>query len=70
MYHSITFGDGSIYPYGPHEKKGLAMGVNTWDDWHLIPAAKPEISPPEVYKNYIDLGRRAAIQLSWEIQRR
>lgn len=53
--HSVTFGDGSIYPYGDHTKRGFARGVNTWDDWHLIPSSRPEIAPPEVYTNYVDL---------------
>lgn len=53
--HSVTFGDGSIYPYGDHTKRGFARGINTWDDWHLIPSSRPEIAPPEVYTNYVDL---------------
>lgn len=53
--HSVTFGDGTIFPHGNHDKKGFARGANTWDDWHLIPAHRPEIVPPEVYTNYVDL---------------
>lgn len=42
-----------IYVSGP--KTGLFGGANTWDDWHLIPVSRPEIVPPEVYTNYVDL---------------
>ena len=65
MEHSITFGDGTIYPDGDRTKMGLARGVNTWDDWHLIPASRPEIAPPEVFTNYADLpGAHGKIDLS------
>ena len=38
---------------------------NTWDDWHLIPTSRPEIVPPEVYTNYVDLpGAHGKIDLS------
>lgn len=44
-----------IHETGSHDFRGLAKGVNTWTDWHLIPASRPEISPPEVYTNYVEL---------------
>lgn len=69
MEHSVYFGDSTegsmIHTYGDHTKKGLAKGVNTWEDWHLIPASRPEIAPPEVYTNYVDLpGRHGKLDLS------
>lgn len=30
-------------------------GVNTWKDWHLIPASRPIFNSPKVKTNYIDL---------------
>ena len=47
MAHSIFFGD--------FEKNGQYQGINTWDDWHLIPASMHIIPPPEVYTNYVDI---------------
>ena len=55
MEHSVIFGDGSMYPSGDRTKMGYMMGINTWDDWHLIPSSRPQIAPPEVYTNYVDL---------------
>lgn len=64
MYHSITFGDGSLYPSG-HEKEGQFMGINTWDDWHLIPAERPSVAAPGVSTNFVEIpGRDGAIDLS------
>lgn len=64
MYHSITFGDGSLYPSG-HEKEGQFMGTNTWDDWHLIPAERPSIAAPGVSTNFVEIpGRDGAIDMS------
>ena len=64
MYHSITFGDGSLYPSG-HEKEGQFKGTNTWDDWHLIPAERPSIASPGVSTNFVEIpGRDGAIDFS------
>ena len=49
MYHSITF-DGE---------------VNTWDDWHLIPATRPVFNPPETKTHYVDIpGANGQIDLT------
>lgn len=54
MAHSVYFNvDGMTYEHG--KQKGMFRGINTWEDWHLIPASRPEIVPPEVYTNYVDL---------------
>lgn len=43
MYHSITFGDGTLTP------EGKFAGMNTWDDWYLIPSKRPTVAiPPAV----------------------
>lgn len=64
MYHSITFGDGSLYPSG-HEKEGQFMGVNTWDDWHLIPTERPSIASPGVSTSFVEIpGRDGAIDMT------
>lgn len=53
--HSVTFADDSIAPVWDTNKRKFIHGINTWDDWHLIPASRPAIAPPEVYTNYVDL---------------
>lgn len=64
MYHSITFGDGSLYPSG-HEKEGQFKGTNTWDDWHLIPSERPSIASPGVSTSFVEIpGRDGAIDMS------
>ena len=64
MYHSITFGDGTLYPAG-HEKEGQFKGVNTWDDWHLIPSSRPVIASPGVSTSFVDIpGRQGAIDMT------
>ena len=38
---------------------------NTWDYWHLIPTARPIVSPPEVKANLVEVpGRYGFIDLS------
>lgn len=64
MDHAILFGDGSIYPAG-HVREGMFKGIHTWNDWHLIPASRPAVEPPEVYTNYVDLpGCHGKLDLS------
>ena len=68
MYHSITFGDGSLYPSGS-PKEGQFMGINTWDDWHLIPSSRPVIASPGVSTNFVEIpgkhGQESASADSW-----
>lgn len=55
MYHSIQIipDDGtSVYQSAGSAK---LKGVNTWDDWHLIPASRPLFNPPGVRTNYIEI---------------
>ena len=64
MYHSISFGDGSVYP-SSHEKAGQFMGTNTWDDWHLIPSKRPDIAMPGISTNFIEIpGRDGPIDMT------
>lgn len=28
---------------------------NTWDDWHLVPASRPVIDPPDLKTKYVDI---------------
>ena len=52
MHHSITFDNGT-------ETR------NTWDDWHLIPAARPIINPPPLKTRYLNVqGGDGMIDLS------
>ena len=40
-------------------------GRNTWDYWHLIPTARPIVSPPEIKSNLVEVpGRYGFIDLS------
>lgn len=40
-------------------------GINTWDDWHLIPSSRPLITPPSFKSNYIDVpGANGSIDAS------
>ena len=49
MYHSITFDD----------------DVNTWDDWHLIPATRPVFNPPDTKTHYVNIpGANGQIDLT------
>lgn len=57
MYHSITFGDGTLYPVG-HPKQGQFAGANTWDDWHLIPSSRPTVVQAGVSTNFVDIPGR------------
>lgn len=46
--------------YKSGDKKGQIKsakfnGINTWKDWHLIPATRPLFNSPKVKTNYIDL---------------
>lgn len=57
--HSITFGP------GPFTSDGRLTGKNTWNDWHLIPASRPDVNEPEVYKKLITVpGRSGSIDAS------
>ena len=47
MYHSITFGNGT-----------LSGGKNTWDDWHLIPSSRPTVAQAGPSVNYTEIPGR------------
>lgn len=53
MYHSITF------------INRLLVRKNTWNDWFLIPTAKPVVALPGVTTNYVTIpGREDPIDLT------
>lgn len=57
--HSITFGDGSL------TSDGKFAGMNTWTDWHLIPASRPTMAMPGFTTKYVEIpGRDGSIDLS------
>lgn len=59
MYHSLMFGT-SI-----DTAKAKLDGVNTWEDWHLIPSSRPVIAQPSIAAKYIDIpGRDGSIDIS------
>ena len=53
MYHSITFGDGTL------DSKGHFTGKNTWDDWYLIPSSRPTVAQAPVQTTYVDIPGKA-----------
>ena len=63
---NLKYNPGTLmHLYEARPKMGMPKGVNTWEDWHLIPASRPEIVPPEVYTNYVDLpGCHGKLDLS------
>ena len=53
MYHSVIF------------KNASGVTKNTWDDWQLIPTAKPTFPMPEFQGKYVDIpGRSGSIDMS------
>lgn len=44
MYHSI-------YILNENED----TGINTYDDWHIVPASRPLISPPAIKTEYLEV---------------
>lgn len=55
MYHSITFID-------IHDDTNRR---NTWDDWHLIPASRPVISPPGIQTRTVEIpGLNGSLDLT------
>lgn len=52
MYHSLIFKDGTNIR-------------NTWNNWHLIPAARPVVAQPTPVYKYVDIpGRSGSLDLS------
>lgn len=51
MYHSITFGDGTLVD-------GHFVGKNTWTDWHLIPSSRPTMAQPGITTNFLEVPGR------------
>ena len=52
MYHSITFGDGTL------NTSNEFIGANTWEDWHLLPASRPSVAPPGVSMTLVEIPGR------------
>lgn len=52
MYHSLTFTIGNVTR-------------NTWNNWHLIPSARPVVSQPTPSYKYVEIpGRDGSLDLS------
>lgn len=52
MYHSLIFQYGDIK-------------INTWDNWHLIPSARPVVAQPTPVYTYVDIpGKDGSMDLS------
>ena len=55
MYHSIIF----------YKNDDFTSGLNTYDDWFLIPTSRPVFNPPSVKTKYIDIpGADGVIDLT------
>ena len=58
--HSITFGDGTF-----NIDTGRLTGKNTWLDWHLIPASRPDVATPNYTQKMVVIpGHPGALDLS------
>ncbi len=44
MYHSLYF-----------VKEGTDDGINTYDEWHIVPDSRPLFSPPPVRTEYVTI---------------
>lgn len=61
MMHSISFGDGSLYPEGTEDhKEGQFMPTvgDTYANWFLIPSSRPTVSPPGTDAKFASLPGR------------
>lgn len=64
MYHSLTFYPESFKPFDPENPSRYGV-KNTWSDWHLIPAQRPAIAPPQQKTSIVDVpGSYGAIDAS------
>lgn len=60
MYHSLIFNSTVTL-----NNKQEFTGVNTWDDWHLIPSKRPVVASPGVSTNMVEIpGRAGALDMS------
>ena len=58
MMHSILFGDGTL-------RNGKFIGVDTYEDWHLVPTSRPTIAMPGVASKFVSIpGRDGSLDLS------
>ncbi len=71
MYHSITFTteEEDLINAGSFNETTAALlinGVNTWDEWHLIPSSRPSIAMPTIpSEKFIEIpGRDGSIDLT------
>lgn len=63
MYHSIQIipSDQDIFKVNNKSMNG----INTWDDWHLIPSSRPLFNVPSFKSNFIDIpGANGSIDAS------
>lgn len=63
MKHSIKFGDGTL-------ENGKFTGIDTYEDWHLIPSSRPNISMPGVETKFVTIpGMDGSLDLSQFIRK-
>ena len=68
QYHSIQIIPDELDIFkasGKSEGELTFNGINTWDDWHLIPSSRPLINPPGFRSEFIDVpGFNGSIDVS------
>ena len=58
FHHSIMFGDGTL-------ENGQFKGLDTYEDFHLVPSSRPTIAAPGVETKFVTIpGRDGSIDLS------
>lgn len=63
LKHSIKFGDGTL-------ENGKFKGIDTYEDWHLIPSSRPTIPPPGVETKFVTIpGLDGSVDLSQFIRK-
>ena len=65
LYHSLNIGTSlySLLEYGQHN--GFINGINTWDDWHLIPQSLPVVTTPSLDSKIVKIpGSHGFVDLS------
>lgn len=58
LKHSLLFGDGTLV-------NGKFTGVDTYKDWHLVPASRPTVAVPGIESKYVEIpGMDGSVDLS------
>lgn len=61
MYHSVTFAESLT---SESVNAGTLIGMNSWEDWHLIPASRPTMAFPQPALSFIDCPAGGSIDMT------